>query len=164
MITNTEAGKSVDGHSRKKKILAVSSGGGHWVELIRIAPAFVGHDVAFATVDETYHSDVGSARFYTVRDVTRWNKRRWIQTVVKLMWILLRERPDVVVSTGALPGYFSLRLAKCFGAKTIWLDSIANVEELSMSGQKIGKYADLWLTQWPHLVKPNGPLYRGTVL
>lgn len=146
------------------KILAVSSGGGHWVEMIRIVPAFEGHDFAFATVDETYRSVVGSARFYTLQDVTRWNKWRWGQTIAKLIWILICERPDVVISTGALPGYFSLRLAKWFGARTIWLDSIANVEELSMSGQKIGKYADLWLTQWPHLARPDGPFYRGTVL
>jgi UDP-N-acetylglucosamine:LPS N-acetylglucosamine transferase len=148
----------------KKKILAVSSGGGHWVELIRLSSAFEGHVVAYATVDKAYRSEVGSARFYTIRDVTRWNKLRWVQTFVKLAYILLREQPDVVISTGALPGYFSLRLAKWLGIKTIWLDSIANVEELSLSGQSIGKYADLWLTQWPQLAKPAGPLYRGTVL
>lgn len=134
------------------------------MELIRLAPAFEGHDVAFATVDEAYRSETGSARFYTVRDVTRWDKLRWMQAIVKLAWILMRERPDVVVSTGALPGYFALRLAKRFGARTVWLDSIANVEELSMSGQKIGRHADLWLTQWPHLAGTNGPFYRGTVL
>lgn len=164
MINKTEAGNPADVRTKKKKILAVSSGGGHWVELIRVAPAFEGHDVAFATVDKTYRSGAGSARFYTFRDVTRWDKWRWAQTLAKLMWIMLCERPDVVVSTGALPGYFSLRLAKLFGARTIWLDSIANVEELSMSGRKIGKHADLWLTQWPHLARQNGPLYRGTVL
>lgn len=164
MNNKTESISPADARPRKKKILAVSSGGGHWVELIRIAPAFEGNNVSFATVDETYRSEAGSARFYTVRDVTRWNKLRWVQAFAKLMWIMLCERPDVVVSTGALPGYFALRLAKWFGARTIWLDSIANVEELSMSGQKIGKHADLWLTQWPHLAKPNGPLYRGTVL
>ena len=163
-IRNASARKSVDVHLSKKKILAISSGGGHWVELIRIASAFEGHDVAFATVDIAYQCEVSSARFYTVQDVTRWNKLRWLHTLAQLMWILLRERPDVVISTGALPGYFSLRLAKWFGARTIWLDSIANVEELSMSGQKIGKHADLWLTQWPHLAKPTGPYYRGTVL
>lgn len=164
MHSKTEAEKQVGARPRKKKILAVSSGGGHWVELIRIAPAFEGHDVAYATVDETYRSGAGAARFYTIMDVTRWNKLRWVQTFAKLLWILLCERPDVVVSTGALPGYFALRLAKWFGARTIWLDSIANVEELSMSGQKIGKHADLWLTQWPHLARPDGPMYRGTVL
>ena len=150
--------------ARQKKILAVSSGGGHWVELIRLVPAFDGYDAVYVTVDKAYRSDAGSARFYTIRDVTRWNKLRWVQTFAKLVWILLRERPDIVVSTGALPGYFSLRLAKWFGARTIWIDSIANVEQLSMSGKKIGKYADLWLTQWPHLARPEGPLYQGTVL
>jgi UDP-N-acetylglucosamine:LPS N-acetylglucosamine transferase len=148
----------------RKKILAVSSGGGHWVELIRLAPAFEGHDIVFATVHDAYRSEICFASFYKIRDVTRWNKLQWIRTIVKLIWILRREKPDIVISTGALPGYFSLRLAKWFGAKTIWVDSIANVEELSLSGQMIGKYADLWLTQWPHLANPNGPKYQGAVL
>jgi UDP-N-acetylglucosamine:LPS N-acetylglucosamine transferase len=147
-----------------KKVLAVSSGGGHWVELLRIVPAFEGHDMVFVTVDDMYRGEVGLSKFYAVQDVTRWNKWRWPQTLAKLTWILLRERPSVVVSTGALPGYFALRLAKLFGARTVWLDSIANAEELSLSGQKAGKYADLWLTQWPHLARSEGPYYQGTVL
>ncbi|CAB5122971.1 hypothetical protein D3OALGA1CA_2697 [Olavius algarvensis associated proteobacterium Delta 3] len=77
---------------------------------------------------------------------------------------LPKERPDIVVSTGALPGYLGIRLASALGKRTIWVDSIANVEELSMSGQRIGAYADLWLTQWPHLAKENGPEYAGQVL
>ena len=164
MHAEAKAGATVDISSGKKKILAVSSGGGHWVELIRLSSAFEGHVVVFATVDKAYRSETGSARFYTIRDVTRWNKLRWVQTFMKLAYILLRERPNVVISTGALPGYFSLRLAKWFRIKTIWIDSIANVEELSLSGQMIGKHADLWLTQWPQLAKPGGPLYKGTVL
>ena len=156
--------KLAGGFFGRKKILGVSSGGGHWVELMRLIPAFDGHDVAFATVDVVYRGEAGLARFYTVHDVTRWDTWRLVLAIMKLAWIVSRERPDVVISTGALPGYFALRMAKWFGARTVWLDSIANVEELSMSGQRIGKYADLWLTQWPHLAKPNGPLYRGTVL
>ena len=150
--------------SLRRRILAVSSGGGHWVELVRLAPAFADHDLVLVTVDMAYKGDAGVARFYTVRDVTRWDKWRWPQTVLKLLWILVRERPDVVVSTGALPGYFALRLAKLLGIRTVWLDSIANVEELSMSGKMIGRHADLWLTQWPHLAQEGGPHYRGTVL
>ena len=152
------------GMRSRKRILGVSSGGGHWVELLRLMPAFERHDVALVTVDNTYRGGAGSARFYTVTDVTRWNKLQWVRTISKLVWILACERPDVVVSTGALPGYFAVRLAKWFGARTIWIDSIANVDKLSMSGKKIGAYADMWLTQWPHLAKPEGPLYRGSVL
>ncbi|MGE3532895.1 MAG: UDP-N-acetylglucosamine--LPS N-acetylglucosamine transferase [Steroidobacteraceae bacterium] len=147
-----------------KRILAVSSGGGHWTELMRIGPAFEGHDVAFATVDTMYKSETGTARFYTIADVTRWNKFRWFQVLIQMLFILIREKPDIVISTGAMPGFLALRLARIFGAKTIWLDSIANVDQLSMSGRLAGKYADLWLTQWPHLALNGGPLYRGTVV
>ena len=149
---------------RQKKILALSSGGGHWVQLRRVIPAFDGHRVVYATVNRHYRSEVENDRFYTVVDVTRWNKAKWIIALIQLMWILLKERPDVVVSTGALPGFLGLCLAKAMGKRTIWLDSIANVEELSMSGRRIGAYADLWLTQWPHLSGDNGPDYAGQVL
>ena len=164
MINEINPGESSFSGMIKKKILAVSSGGGHWVELIRLQPAFEGHSVVYATVDKVYSTEISAENFYTIKDVTRWNKVRWIQTLFKLLYILLRERPDIVISTGALPGYFSLRLAKILGCRTIWVDSIANVDELSMSGQAIGKYADLWLTQWPELANPDGPFFKGTIL
>ena len=97
-------------------------------------------------------------------DATRWNKLKLLRMALQITWILLRERPDVVVSTGAAPGYFALRLGKWLGARTIWIDSIANVERLSLSGQRIGPHADLWLTQWPHLARPDGPQFPGGVL
>lgn len=148
----------------KKRILAVSSGGGHWVELLRLREAFAGHDLALATVGAANRVDASNARFYSLRDVTRWNKVQWPAAILGLLSVLLRERPDIVVSTGALPGYFALRLAKLLGARTIWVDSLANVDDLSMSGRMVGKHADLWLTQWAHLATSAGPHYRGSVL
>ena len=65
---------------------------------------------------------------------------------------------------GSGAGYFALLLGKWFGARTIWIDSMANIEDLSMSGARVGRYADLWLTQWPHLAKSEGPHYAGGVL
>jgi hypothetical protein len=70
----------------------------------------------------------------------------------------------VIISTGAAPGYFAVRLGRLLGAKSIWLDSIANVERVSMTGELVGPKADLWLTQWPHLALPTGPRYEGAVL
>ena len=157
----------------KRRILAVSSGGGHWVELMRIVPAFEGADLAFVTVNDSYRPEANGCRFYTVNDATRWNKAALLMMAMRIARIIIRERPDVIVTTGAAPGYLALRIGKLLGAKTIWLDSIANVDELSLSGQIAGKYADLWLTQWPHLAQthesPNrleirNPSYAGAVL
>jgi UDP-N-acetylglucosamine:LPS N-acetylglucosamine transferase len=148
----------------KQRVLAVASGGGHWVQLLRLMPAFEGCDLAFVTVSGAYRSQIDRGRFYVVPDATRWNKLRLMWMAVKLTCILLLERPDAVISTGAAPGFFALRLGRMLGARTIWVDSIANVQQLSMSGERIGRHADLWLTQWPHLARSEGPHYWGAVL
>jgi len=149
---------------RRTKVLAVASGGGHWIQLLRLVPAFVDTDLVFVGVDASYRSQVAEYRFYSVSDGTRWDKFGLTKAALKLTWINWKERPDVVVSTGAAPGYLAICLGKLFGARTIWLDSIANVECLSMSGTIAGRFADLWLTQWLQLEKPEGPFYRGSVL
>ena len=88
--------------------------------------------------------------------------------MLKCAWgiyrLLRRLKPDVVLSTGAAPGFFAVRLASLMGIRTVWVDSIANGEELSLSGQKAGRFVDLWVTQWEHLAKPDGPHYFGNVL
>lgn len=146
------------------KVLAVASGGGHWVQLRRIAPAFEGADIAYLTVESTYRPEVGESRFHVVLDATRWNKLKLLCMLAQIAWVIAKERPDVVISTGAAPGYFAIRLGKLAGARTMWVDSIANVEQLSLSGQKIMKHADRCLTQWAHLAGPDGPEYAGAVL
>jgi UDP-N-acetylglucosamine:LPS N-acetylglucosamine transferase len=84
--------------------------------------------------------------------------------LLQVSWLVLRLRPDVIISTGAAPGYAAIQLGRLIGARTVWIDSIANVEVLSLSGAQIGRHADLWLTQWPHLSKPEGPEFKGAVI
>lgn len=148
----------------RSKLLAVASGGGHWVQLLRLRPAFVGSETVFVTVDRAYRADVPVNKFYRVLDATRWTKLRFICSALQIFFVLCKERPNVVISTGAAPGYIAIRMGKFFGARTIWIDSIANVEHLSMSGAMAGRHADLWLTQWPHLQKHDGPHFKGAVL
>ena len=134
------------------------------MQMLRIVPAFAEADLAVATVHPESADQVPAARFYAIPDATRWNKLGLVRLAFRVLRILLAERPSVVVSTGAAPGYLALRLGKLLGARTIWIDSIANVERLSLSGEKAGRCADLWLTQWEHLARPGGPTYAGSVL
>ena len=147
-----------------RKVLAVASGGGHWVQLRRLREAFEGHDVVFVTVDRAFRADVGDADFRVVNDATRWNKVALVLLALRMLWIVWREGPDVIVSTGAAPGYLAIRIGRWLGARTVWIDSIANVEEISYSGELVGPHADLWLTQWSHLARDAGPRYEGAVL
>jgi UDP-N-acetylglucosamine:LPS N-acetylglucosamine transferase len=149
---------------RRRKILLVGSGGGHWVQLMRVASAFADHECVYVTTVKGCEADVGGARLHLVNDANRNNRLGLLMLTLRMLFVVLWERPDVVVSTGAAPGYFALRFGKSLGARTAWLDSVANVERLSLSGQLVAAYADLWLTQWPHLSRPDGPHYEGTVL
>jgi UDP-N-acetylglucosamine:LPS N-acetylglucosamine transferase len=150
---------------KKIKVLAISSGGGHWVQLLRLRPAFANCNVVFATVKEGYRANIGpEAEFRLIPDANRWNKLDLARALVAIFGLIWRERPDVVITTGAAPGYFAIRIGNLFGARTIWVDSIANGEELSLSGMKAGPHAALWLTQWAHLARPEGPHHKGSVL
>jgi UDP-N-acetylglucosamine:LPS N-acetylglucosamine transferase len=148
----------------RKKVLAVASGGGHWMQLLRLIPAFEDHEIVFVTVLESYRHQVPNSKFYTVPDANRWNRVGLLALAARMAWIVCLEKPQVVVSTGAAPGYFAVLFGHFFGARTIWVDSLANVERLSLSGRLAGKHADLWLTQWPHLASERGPHHAGAVI
>lgn len=150
--------------NKRPKLLAIASGGGHWVQLLRLRPAFEGCDVVYATVREGYRGDVDGAEFRVVPDSNRWNKIALVRSAVAILLLILREKPEVIITTGAAPGYFAVRLGKWLGARVIWVDSVANAEELSMSGEKAGNFVDLWLTQWPQLARDGGPQFMGNVL
>lgn len=150
--------------SGQPRVLAVASGGGHWVQLRRVSPAFEGANVTYVTVEPSYAAEAAGSGFFCVTDATRWNKLKLVVMCLQILAILIRVRPHVVISTGAAPGYFAIRLGKIIGARTMWIDSIANVECLSLSGQKCLGVADRCLTQWEHLARPQGPEFVGAVL
>ena len=125
--------------------------------------AFEGCEVHYASTRAACRRDVEPAPFHLIPDASRWDKWAAMKSALSISWLLLRVRPDVVLSTGALPGYLALRVGKLLRARTIWVDSIANAEELSMSGRHAGKVADLWLTQWRDLAVAGGPSYAGSV-
>ena len=57
--------------TRRRKILAVSSGGGHWVQMMRLSSVLLVHDVVFATVNKAYSCDVPGAKVFSVVDATK---------------------------------------------------------------------------------------------
>ncbi len=149
---------------KPKKVLFISSSGGHWIEMRRLEAAFDGFEKCYISTDPSYYQSLDEGKFYAVPDASMWDKFRLLGQAIKIFFLLIYIRPNVVISTGAAPGFFGLFFAKKMRIKTIWVDSLANVEQLSLSGQKVKPYADLWLTQWEHLSAPEGPYFHGAVL
>lgn len=149
----------------RRRILAVASTGGHWEQLMLLSPAFDGADVTFACTDPRQAEGRGLPAFVPLRDYNQTQPLRLAAGLVETFGILRRVRPDVVLSTGAAPGLLCLLWGRILGARTIWVDSIANSERLSLSGRLARKFCHVTLTQWEHLAAPDGnPSYRGAVL
>lgn len=153
-----------DSHHERPKLLAAASGGGHWEQMLVISSAFSSFEVVYITTDKSLleYADVG--RGYVVKDCNRDTPLTAFITLFKIMKIVVLERPNCIVSTGALPGLLCLLVGKISGSNTIWIDSVANGEKLSMCGQLASRFASLCLTQWEHLAHDGRSFYLGSVL
>lgn len=155
------------------RVLVISSTGGHWVQLLRLMPAWDGCEVHYACTSPDHEARLRAmaaargqsvASYTAVTDANRWTKAKLVRQMLEVAALVLKIRPQVILTTGASAGFFAIRTGKLLGARTCWIDSIANGEELSLSGERAGPHADLFLTQWPEIARPDGPQYRGAVL
>ena len=149
---------------RPIRVLAVSSGGGHWIQLQRLKTAFEGHDIRYATVGPCDTSGVAPAPVQLIPDANAKTPLRMAWLIFSIGWLVLRMRPYVVITTGAAPGYWAIRWGRLLGARTVFIDSIANAEQLSLSGRLAVKHADVTLTQWSDLARQDGPQFWGAVV
>jgi UDP-N-acetylglucosamine:LPS N-acetylglucosamine transferase len=148
------------------KLLAISSPGGHWIQLTRLCKGLEErYDIVYAMPAALFTAAAHSERkVYSVTDVSADDKWRLIPCALQVLYILLKERPKAILSTGAAPGAVAIWLGSLLGIRTIWVDSIANVKQLSRAGRLAQKRADVFLTQWEHLSDGQAVLYKGAVL
>lgn len=148
------------------KICLVASAGGHLSQLLKIVPPVEKYDALVITTSEAVRGNLTRlGRVHVVGECNRQHGLQVIKVFFKCLAILRRERPDVVLSTGAAAGCMCCFLGKLMGAKIVWVDSITNVDRLSLSGRMVRHIADLFLVQWPELArKYRGTEYVGTIV
>ena len=148
----------------KPRLLALASGGGHWIQLLRLRPAFEGWDVAYVSMFDGYAGMVEGARYYTVPDASRFDLKSFIPVFFKALKVVLKERPKAIVTTGSAPMLSFILLGRLIGARTLWIDSIANSERMSSSGRLARKIAHKVISQWPEVAEKEGVESWGRVL
>ena len=146
------------------KIVAIASAGGHWIQLMRLLPAFEGSKIIFVSTNKSFSESVPGHLFYDVPDANRWNKLRLVYMALRVGYLIIfKIRPNTIITTGAAPGLMGIIAGRVIRANTIWIDSIANVERISMSGRIALRFAHKFYTQWPHLATSK-IAYKGNVL
>lgn len=145
------------------KVLAIASVGGHWIQLLRLRPAFDKVELEFMSTRSSFASMVPNHKFYTVPDASRWNKFKLLVCFYNIFSIISKSQPDLIVTTGAAPGLMGVIAGRMLGIKTVWVDSIANVDQISLSGRIASRIATKVYTQWPGLANEK-IVYKGSVL
>jgi UDP-N-acetylglucosamine:LPS N-acetylglucosamine transferase len=145
-------------------ILAGASGGGHWIELLRLRPAFAGFDVVYVSTFENYANAVPESRFYAVPDASRFSAAAFFPIFFRAFKILRVERPAAIVTTGSAPMLPFVLIGRLFGVKSLWIDSISSTQHMSMSGRIAKRIATKSVAQWPALADAEGIDYWGKVI
>ncbi len=146
------------------KLLAVCSGGGHLIELQRLAPAFSDHAVTLVSTSPDAPDGIEFSQYYCVSDSNAEVKLALLRTALQLARIIIRERPRVIISTGAAPGLLALVWGRLLFRKLIWIDSLANPERMSFSGRLARRITPYCFTQWPHLCEREEVRYIGSLI
>jgi beta-1,4-N-acetylglucosaminyltransferase len=145
------------------KICLVCSPGGHLTEMLELSEAFRGHDVFYIT----YESERTSAlvRAYRFPNFTK-DRLSLLTFVLRAFKILLKERPRVIVSTGAELAIPIFYLAKSLGVKRAFVGNCCRFVGLSLASCFVCPVADIFLVQWPSLLGRYGSRarYRGSLL
>lgn len=146
------------------KITLVCSHGGHLTEMLYLMEAFDGHDVFFVTYNSPRTRNL-KYRKYMLKNIGT-NPIRMLISFFKMLRIFLKEKPELIISTGseiAIPAFF---VAKVLRTKTVFIESWCRVKTPSKTGKIIHPLSDLFLVQWPNLLDRYGKKakYEGAVI
>ena len=146
-----------------RKILAVASSGGHWEQLLRITEAMcTDFELCYVCTRPDVAPSVEGGVFYTISDFSRNDCFRVIPALCQAVQIMIREKPHVVITPGAAPGLVVVFIAMLLRKRTVWIDSMANVTRLSLSGRIASHFVSRTYTQWKDLATER-VLYAGNI-
>lgn len=139
----------------KKKILLVSSAGGHYSELKKIEKREE-YDYVVVTEKDSVNMNDSQVNYFLPYG-TRRNKMKYFfvfsTTFFKALYILVKERPNILISTGAHSAVPFFWIGKIFGVKTVYIESYAKVYGYSLTYKLIKKFTDLVIVQHEEMLE-----------
>ena len=137
---------------KKSKACLVSSCSGHFMELMQLLPAVEGMD--FYIVTEKNVASVGVVSKYRHHYLLQQERRnarfifKFAGNIVLSFVYLLKEEPDIILTTGAGASYPTCRIGKLLGKKIIYVESFAKLDSSSVTGRMVYPFADYFFVQW----------------
>ncbi len=143
-----------------KKVLFISSCGGHFTELIQLKEMFSKYDYHIITektkdnlsLKDKYHEKIDFL-IYGTKDHPVTYPFKLLANCFLSLFYFLKYRPGYIVTTGVHTAGPMCCIAKLFGKKIIYIETFANVHSKTATGRLIYHFADLFIVQWESMLE-----------
>ncbi|MFH1751986.1 MAG: PssD/Cps14F family polysaccharide biosynthesis glycosyltransferase [archaeon] len=133
------------------KVCLTCSAGGHLTEMLQLKDFYKKHDYFFITFKRKDSETLLDKKYFVV--CPRRNPLKLLVSFFQSLKILLKEKPDLIVSTGAdvtVPVCF---IGKLMGRKIVFIESFCRPLKPGISGKLVHPIADLFIVQWKEMLK-----------
>jgi UDP-N-acetylglucosamine:LPS N-acetylglucosamine transferase len=145
--------------NHRLKVCLAFSAGGHFTEIKQVMPALENCAICYATPLSIRTKSLENAYYLADTD-----KHNLIEVIIRDLaisfLIIVREKPDVVLTTGAFIVIPLCILAKFAGRKVIYIETLARITSPSFTGRILYHFSDLFLVQWKELLNSYGSKAR----
>lgn len=142
-----------------KKVLFISSTGGHLNELLQLKKTMKKYD-SYLITEKTKSTEGLKKEYGNKIKYLKYGTKSHLSYIyiypyncIKSIIYFIKIRPKVIVTTGAHTAVFMCYLAKLFRRKVIYIETFANIHTKSMSGKLVYPIADMFIVQWESMLK-----------
>ena len=138
------------------KVCFAASSGGHFEQLLMLRPLMDRYDSFILTEKTLYQAQVKGIKTYLLKKVIPIDRFYRFWTLVNMfgsLRIFIKERPDVIISTGVMVTVPMCMIAKLMRKKVIYIESFAKVDTPTKTGRFLYKFADKFYVQWESMLK-----------
>ena len=134
------------------KVCVACSTGGHMVQARKLAPVYERYPHFYFTFEGGVAEEMKKdCAVRTIPNIVKHNPLTWFWGALLSARIVWQERPNIVISTGAGVVVFLCIFAKLYGAKLIFMESMARVKKPTITARLLYPFSDLFVIQWPGL-------------
>jgi len=139
---------------KSDKVCLVGSSGGHLTHLYLLKPFWEEKERFWVTFGkEDAKSILEDEKMYECYFPTNRNIKNLIKNTFLAIKIIRKEKPKLIISSGAGVAVPFFYIGKIFGAKTIFIEVFDRIDKPTMTGKLVYPVADIFIVQWEEMKK-----------
>lgn len=134
------------------KVCLVGSSGGHLTHLYMLEKFWISKERVWVTFDkEDARSILEDEKVYNCYYPTNRNIKNLIKNTYVALKVLRKEKPDLIISSGAAVAIPFFYLGKLFGAKLVYIEVFDRIDKPTVTGKIVYPIVDKFIVEWEEM-------------